>query len=76
MRKNRSYAIPTDNVEITGAAKVNLRSEPRPGAPVLEVLDKGTVLKTDNTFHNDSFVKVITRRGRLGYVAKDFVTYV
>lgn len=68
--------IPTDHAKISGARKVNLRSEPRISAKSLDILDEGTVVNVDTNFSSSDFVKVITRRGKLGYVAKKFVTYV
>lgn len=60
--------------EVTGCAKLNVRTEPKLGSTILYVLDKGTkVTVGDLEIHSD-FYEVQLSTGVKGFCMKKFIT--
>ena len=61
-------------MRVENCARVNVRTEPNMDAGVLKTLDRGVVVYTDPSFHDDSFVSVKLDGNVTGFIKKDFLT--
>lgn len=59
---------------VANCTKLNLRSEARADASIIRILNAGEKLTLDTTFDSQSFYKVTTTDGTVGFVMKPFTS--
>lgn len=58
---------------VTGAARLNVRSAPRPNAPVAEIIALNDIVKINTGETYKDFYAVVTASGIEGYCMKKFI---
>ncbi len=59
---------------VANCTKLNLRADARADAPIIKILNAGDKLTLDTTFDSQSFYKVTTADGTVGFVMKPFIS--
>lgn len=61
-------------MKVDNCSRVNVRTDPDMDSDILRTIDRGTVVYTDPTFRDESFVSVKLDGNVTGFIKKDFLT--